>query len=41
MFHAGNRQHGVTVYKWLLCGLSYRTMVLTNTREGRVLRPME
>ena len=33
MLHAGNRQHGVTVEKWLLWGLSHTTMLL-DKHEG-------
>ena len=40
MLHAGKRQRGVTLYRWLLRGPSYRAMLLTNPTEARVPRPL-
>ena len=41
MLHAGKRRRGVTLDQWLRRGPSYRAMLLTNTTEARVPRPLE
>ena len=41
MLHAGKRQRGVTLDKWLLRGPSYKAMPLTNTTEANVPRTLE
>ena len=41
MLHADKRQRGVMLDKRLLRGPSYRAMLLTNTTEARVPRPLE
>ena len=40
MLHAGKRQRGVTLDRWLLRGPSYRAMLLTNPTEVRMPKPL-
>ena len=40
MLHAGKQQRDVTLDRWLLRGPSFKAMLLTETTQARVPRPL-